>query len=134
MLVLALVHSTVSAVLNNLLKETRIQYRVGQSSRISMVKYQTKIPVLHNIIKLHEMWSVKMLPIRAHAYAILLWVLFKISINPYNKLLQSFASFSWYYCCSKYCIAELTVCNELWKSSCQTVSLTTLFPSSCWER
>jgi len=54
-LVLALVHKAVSAVLNNLLKETRIQYGVGQTSHFSMVKYQTKNPVLHNIIKLHEM-------------------------------------------------------------------------------
>lgn len=72
-----------------------------------------------------------MLQIRAHAYSILLWVLIKININPYNHLLQSFSltSSDWYYCCSQYCIAELTVCKELWKSSYQTVSQPTLFPS-----
>lgn len=73
-----------------------------------------------------------MLQIRAHAYSILLWVLIKININLYNNLLQSFSLtfFDWYYCCSRYCIAELTVCKELWKSSCQTVSQTSLFPSA----
>lgn len=131
MLVLALLHNAVSAVLNNLLKETRIQYRAGQTSHFSMVKYQTKNSILHNINQ--TTWNVKckMLWIRAHAYSILLWVLIKINIYPYNNLLQSFSltSFDWYYCCRWYCIAELTVCKELWKSS-QTASQPTFFPSS----
>lgn len=55
-----------------------------------------------------------MLQIRAHAYSILLWVLIKINVNPYNNLLQSVSltSFDWYYCCRWYCIAELTVCKS----------------------
>lgn len=55
-----------------------------------------------------------MLQIRAHAYSILLWVLIKINVNPYNNLLQSFSltSFDWHYCCRWYCIAELTVCKS----------------------
>lgn len=134
MLVLALLHNAVSAVLNNLLKETRIQYRAGQTSHFSMVKYQTKNSILHNINQ--TTWNVKckMLWIRAHAYSILLWVLIKINIYPYNNLLQSFSltSFDWYYCCRWYCIAELTVCKELWKSS-QTASQPTFFPSSYGE-